>query len=439
MTAARRLLPGLLAVCVSCGGGQDTLTGTNPPPEAAAKDAAKKPPTKPGEAPVPAAATAVQVGLDVLDAESPPRLKGKKVGLVANTASVTADLRWSGDVLLKEGVEVVRLFTPEHGLRVQAADGAEVADSKHERTGLPIVSLYGKKKKPAPEDLEGLDALVFDLQDVGVRFYTYVSTLLLCLDAAADAGIELVVLDRPNPLGGERVEGPVADRAAVPESFVNMAPGPLLHGLTSGEMARLANGARSKPAKLTVVSMKGWARAMTWADTGRSWIAPSPNLKDVEAVIAYPGVALLSATNVSEGRGTDTPFLLLGAPWAKGADLAPAAAAPGFTLEAATFTPQASEAAPDPVHKGVESSGVRVHVADAKAAQPYRLGVALLRALRGQAGFEWRDGGAALDRLVGTKKLREAIERGDTVDAIVEADAAAIEAFKAQRKPALLY
>jgi uncharacterized protein YbbC (DUF1343 family) len=139
------------------------------------------------------------------------------------------------------------------------------------------------------------------------------------------------------------------------------------------------------------------------------------------------------------GTGHDTPFLLLGAPWAKGADLVAAAATPGFTLEAATFTPQASEAAPDPVHKGVECSGVRVHVADAKAAQPYKLGVALLRALRGQAGFEWRDGGAALDRLVGTKKLREAIERGDTVDAIVEADAAAIEAFKAQRKPALLY
>jgi uncharacterized protein YbbC (DUF1343 family) len=150
----------------------------------------------------------VQVGLDVLDAESPPRLKGKKVGLVANTASFTADSRWAGDVLLKEGVEVVRLFTPEHGLRVQAADGVEVGDSTHERTGLPIVSLYGKKTKPAPADLEGLDALVFDLQDVGVRFYTYVSTLLLCLEAAGDAGIELVVLDRPNPLGGERVEGP---------------------------------------------------------------------------------------------------------------------------------------------------------------------------------------------------------------------------------------
>jgi uncharacterized protein YbbC (DUF1343 family) len=178
---------------------------------------------------------------------------------------------------------------------------------------------------------------------------------------------------------------------------------------------------------------------MTWADTGRGWIAPSPNLRDAEAAIAYPGVALLSATNVSEGRGTDTPFLLLGAPWAKGADIAAAAATAGFTLEPQTFTPQASDAAPDPIHKGAECSGVRVHLADAKAARPYALGVALLRALRGQPGFEWRDGGAALDRLVGTKKLREALERGDLVDAIVASDAAAIEAFKAERKPILLY
>jgi uncharacterized protein YbbC (DUF1343 family) len=434
--ASRALGLGLLAVCLDCGGGQDTLTGTNPPPVDAPKDAAKK-------AGKPAAAgpggAVVQVGLDVLDTESPPRLKGRKVGLVANAASLTADTRWSGDVLLKQGVEVVRLFVPEHGLTMKAPDGAEIADSKHERTGLPIVSLYGKKRKPEPADLEGLDVLVFDLQDAGVRFYTYVSTLLLCLDAAADKGIELMVLDRPNPLGGERIEGPVPDRAAVPESFVNMAPGPLVHGLTVGEMARLVNAARSKPAKLTVVSMKGWTRAMTWADTGRKWILPSPNLRDPEAAIAYPGVALLSATNVSEGRGTETPFLLLGAPWAKGAELAAAVAAPGFTLEAATFTPKAEEAAPDPIHKDAECSGLRVHVADAKAARPYTLGVALLRALRGQSGFEWRDGGAALDRLVGTRKLREALERGDTAEAIVAADAAAIEAFRAERKPALLY
>jgi uncharacterized protein YbbC (DUF1343 family) len=437
MTAARAFGLGLLVVCLDCGGGQDTLTGTNPPPGAdAPKDAAKKGASKPGAA---AGGGVVQAGLDVLDAENPPRLKGRKVGLVVNSASVTADARWAGDVLLKQGVEVVRLFVPEHGLQIKVPDGEEIADSKHQRTGLPIVSLYGKKKKPAPADLQGIDALVFDLQDAGVRFYTYASTLLGCLDAAADAGIELIVLDRPNPLGGDRIEGPMPDRGAVPESFVNMAPGPLVHGLTLGEMARLVNTSRPKPAKLTVVAMKGWARAMTWADTGRGWIPPSPSLRDPETAIAYPGVALLSATNVSEGRGTDTPFLLLGAPWAKGADLAAAVTAPGFTLEAASFTPKATEASPDPIHKDVECSGVRVHVADAKAAQPYTLGVALLHALRGQTGFEWRDGGAALDRLVGTRTLREALERGDTVEAIVQSDAKAIEAFRAERKPALLY
>jgi uncharacterized protein YbbC (DUF1343 family) len=220
---------------------------------------------------------------------------------------------------------------------------------------------------------------------------------------------------------------------------VNMAPGPLVHGLTAGEMARFVNASRSKPAKLTVVPMKGWTRAMTWADTGRAWVAPSPNLRDPEAALAYPGTALVEATNVSEGRGTDSPFLLIGAPGIKGAELAAAALTPGFTIEATTFTPQGSGPAPDPKHKGVECSGVRVRVADPKAARPYALGVALLRALRAQPGFEWRDNGAALDRLVGTRKLREAVERGDSVDAILKADDADIATFRERRKAVLLY
>ena len=434
MKATRTIVLALLGLSVACGG-QDSMTGSNPAPEAEKETAKKPPPAKPA-----AKAGAVQVGLDVLETESPPRLKGKKVGLVLNAASVTADGRSAIDVLQKHGAEVVRLFVPEHGLQGRAPDGEKIGDSTHGRTGLPIVSLYGEKKKPAPADLQGLDVLVFDLQDAGVRFYTYVSTLILCLDAAGEAGIELVVLDRPNPLGGERIEGPVSDpRDAVPDSFVNTAPGPLVHGLTTGEMARLVNASRPKPAHLTVIAMKGWTRAMTWAETGRPWVPPSPNLRDPEAAIAYPGTALLEATNVSEGRGTDTPFLLLGAPWVKAAELVAAAAVPGFSVEAAKFTPQPSEAAPDPKHKGVECAGVRVHVTDPKTARPYMLGVALLRALRAQPEFEWRDKGAALDRLVGTRKLREALERGDTVEAIVQADAAAIEAFKAQRKAALLY
>jgi uncharacterized protein YbbC (DUF1343 family) len=220
-----------------------------------------------------------------------------------------------------------------------------VESSVDPASGLPVVSLYGSRRKPSGGDLEGLDALVFDLQGAGVRFYTYASTLILCLEAAAEAGLELVVLDRPNPLGGERVEGPVAaPRDVVPESFVNLAPGPLVHGLTLGEMARYVSSRRERPARLTVVPMKGWRRDMTWADTGRPWVSPSPNLRSAEAALAYPGVGLLEATNVSEGRGTESPFLYFGAPWLDPRKTA--IAAPGFELSPATFTPRALPAAP---------------------------------------------------------------------------------------------
>jgi uncharacterized protein YbbC (DUF1343 family) len=348
------------------------------------------------------------------------------------------DNRRTLDALKAKGVDVVRLFAPEHGVTGAAAAGEKVADAKDDTSKLPVVSLYGEKRKPAPADLQGLDALVFDLQDAGVRFYTYSSTMLLCLDAAAEAGLELVVLDRPNPLGGERVEGPLARRDEVPESFLNMLPGPLVHGMTLGEMARYANARRDKPAKLTVVPMRGWKRAMVWAETGRQWVPPSPNLRTPEAALAYPGTALVEALNVSEGRGTDAPFLLVGAPWVKAEAVVAAVKVPGFTLEPTTFTPAASAAAPQPKHLGKASTGVRVKVSDPHAATPYALGVHLLHALRQQEGTQWRDDGA-LDRLVGTKRLREALEKGTAPDAIVAADEADIAAWKQDRLKALLY
>src|SRR5262249_57503440 len=178
----------------------------------------------------------------------------------------------------------------------------KVADDTDPLARLPVVSLYGEKNKPSPEDLKDLAALVYDLQDGGVRFYTYISTMILALDAAADADVEFVVLDRPNPLGGERVEGPESDpRDAVPASLVNTAPGPLVHGMTAGEMAQYVNGQRSKPARLTVVPMHGWKRSMTWAETGRTWVAPSPNLLSPEAALVYPRTTLLQRTNASDG------------------------------------------------------------------------------------------------------------------------------------------
>ena len=425
----RRLAGGFAALLILAACGENNPLAPGATPSVA---------TDKGKAPAPAGM--VKTGIDQIELDNGGVLRGRKVGLIAHAASMTGDGRRSVDALRGKGVEVVRIFSPEHGFGSTAAAGEKVAVGKDEATKLPIVSLYGDKTKPSADDLAGLDALVFDLQDAGVRFYTYLSTMMLAMDSAAAAGIDFVVLDRPNPLGGERVEGPLSDpRDVVPESLVNMAPGPLVHGLTAGEMARLVNAARPKPAKLTVVPLRGWKRTMTWSDTGRAWIPPSPNLRTPDAAIAYPGTALLEGTSVSEGRGTDAPFLLIGAPWLKPELLLPTVKVPGFTVEPATFTPAASPAAPTPKHAGKPSPGLRIKVADAAAAKPYLLGVTLLHSARTQPGFEWLREGEAIDRLVGTKKLRAALERGDAVDAIVAADTEAIAAYRKDRLKSLLY
>jgi uncharacterized protein YbbC (DUF1343 family) len=271
-----------------------------------------------------------------------------------------------------------------------------------------------------------------------VRFYTYASTMLLCLEAAADAGVPIVVLDRPNPLGGDRVAGPRRGPVdEVPLSLVSRAPGPLVHGLTLGEMARVANAARAQPARLTVVPMDGWRRAMRWRDTGRPWVAPSPNLRTADAALAYPGTCLLESTDATEGRGTDAPFLLLGAPWLDASALA-RVRAPGFALSTTTFTPRASEAATSPKHRDVPCQGIRVEVTDANASRPYELGIRLLHALRMQKAFRWTREGA-LDWLVGTRRLRLALERGDTPEAILASDADDLARWDRERAPFLLY
>lgn len=394
---------------------------------------------------VPARGARVEVGLERVAAERGGALRGRRVGLVAHAASVTLDGRHALDVLRAAGVDVVRVFAPEHGLRGRAAAGEAVASGVDAASSLPVVSLYGERTRPRLSDLAGLDALVVDLQDAGVRFYTYASTLLLCLDAAAEAGVELVVLDRPNPLGGERVEGPWSDaRDAVPASLTNMTPGPLVHGLTLGELARFANAARARPARLTVVTLRGWKRSMLWADTGRPWIAPSPNLRSAEAALVYPGVALLEATNVSEGRGTRTPFLLFGAPWLTRADTRVMSATlehtlAGVTLAPAAFTPRASSAAPSPKHMASRCRGWRLRVRDTRAVSPYALGVHLLEALAHRPGFAWRDDGAALVRLTGTRRLLEALRRGDAPRRILADDKPGLARWRRERAAALLY
>ena len=380
----------------------------------------------------------VRVGLERVAAEKGGPLRGRRVGLLGHAASVTADGRHAIDALQGAGVEVVRLFGPEHGLRGTAAAGETVEGGTDAASGLPVVSLYGARTKPTAEDLRGLDALVVDLQDAGVRFYTYASTMLLCLEAAADAGLEVVVLDRPNPLGGERVEGPERD-PAMPWSLVSVAPGPLVHGLTLGEMAQVANARRRRRGRVSVVRMTGWNRGMSWADTGRPWVSPSPNLRSAEAAMAYPGTCLLEATNATEGRGTQAPFLLVGAPWAKEDALARDAATAGFALEPARFTPEASAAAPEPKHEGVPCRGVRVRVSDSPAARPFALGLRLLVALRRHPEFAWVREGAWLDTLTGTKAVRVALERGEGAEAILAAEEPAIERWRSDRGAFLLY
>jgi uncharacterized protein YbbC (DUF1343 family) len=245
----------------------------------------------------------------------------------------------------------------------------------------------------------------------------------------------------------------------MPFSLVSVAPGPLVHGLTLGEMATIATGyrdavadgeeqmpgisvsrrRREKPGRVSVVPMSGWSRGMTWTDTGRPWANPSPNLRSAEAAIAYPGTCLLEATNASEGRGTEAPFLLVGAPWVKAEAVAREAATPGFALEPTTFTPAASTAAPTPKHLGVPCQGIRVRVTDPAAARAFALGLRLLVALRRHPEFAWVREGAWLDALTGTKAVRAALERGDGVDAILAAEAPAIERWRRERAASLLY
>lgn len=381
----------------------------------------------------------VRAGLDVVAAGHGPDLGGKRIGLVAHGASVTRDGRHAIDVLREAGVKVVRIFAPEHGLRGQAAAG-ETVDSHVDTSGIPVVSLYGAKGAPEAADLAGLDALLIDVQDVGVRFYTYLATMGLVLEAAGRASLPCVLLDRPNPLGGARMEGPLPD-GVVKRSLLNRLPGPLVHGLTAGEMARLlASDLKPAPA-LAVVKNEGWSRSMLWSGTGRPWVPPSPNLRTAEAAAAYPGTCLLEVTNVCEGRGTDAPFLMIGAPWVDADALAREVKAPGYAFEPIRFTPTASAASPSPKFRDVECRGVRVSVDDGLSASPYRLGVELLVWLRRRHAkeLEWRDGGLALDRLTGTQALRKRLEAGLDPEAIVAADAKDLAQFARSRGPALLY
>lgn len=390
----------------------------------------------------------VAPGARVLAENEFARLEGKTVGLIANHTAQVDTTTHLIDAMHGAGIEVGAIFGPEHGLRGETDAGEAVSDGRDETTGAPVYSLYDDTRAPTPEELDGLDALVFDIQDVGARFYTYITTMGRSMQAAAEAGIPFVVLDRPNPLGGTYVSGFVLE----PEhrSFVGKYPIPIAHGMTVGELARMIKGegwlSGVEEGQLEVVEMDGWERAMRWPETGLPWVSPSPNLPTFETALVYAGTCFFEATTkASEGRGTPRPFTHLGAPWADGPALADTLNAhdlPGARVHAAQFTPQPNAGDSEPKFEGERLEGVRIEVTDAAAYRPVEAGVHVLHAFYRQAKRKGRAEEfftSYLKKLAGTERLGEMLRSGASPDAIIDAWHDEVEAFRERRTPYLLY
>jgi uncharacterized protein YbbC (DUF1343 family) len=373
----------------------------------------------------------VQTGIDVLAANGAKELQGRRIGLITNHTGRTADGRRTVDVLARaDGVQLVRLFSPEHGW--EGALDEKVGDTTDAATKLPVVSLYGETRKPTAAMLEGLDTLVFDIQDIGCRFYTYVSTMVLALEAAAGHGLRFVVLDRPNPIGGVLMEGPLLDTDRI--DFVGCHTLPVRHGLTAGELARMYQGEKGLAADLQVIACTGWQRADTFDRTGLEWIDPSPNMRSLTQALLYPGIGLLEGTNLSVGRGTDTPFEVLGAPWCDGRALAARLAQerlPGVAFVPVRFRPKASK------HKNEACSGIRVAITDWATFRPVATGLRIACALRDQHAATWRH--EKLDWLLKNRAAYAAFAGGKPAAEIEASWRRDVDLFRMRRKPFLLY
>jgi uncharacterized protein YbbC (DUF1343 family)/CubicO group peptidase (beta-lactamase class C family) len=373
----------------------------------------------------------VLTGIDVLERDNFKELAGMRVGLVTNHTGRDRAGRQTIDVLHSAtSVKLTTLFSPEHGIRGLADE--KVSDSKDEKTGLPIYSLYGETRRPKPEQLKDLDAIVYDIQDVGARFYTYISTLGYVLEEAARAHIPVFVLDRPNPISGVDVEGPIADADKL--SFTAYHRIPVRHGMTVGELARLYNEERKIGCDLRVIKMEGWRRGMWYDATNLTWVNPSPNMRSLNAAALYPGVGLLETTNVSVGRGTDTPFEIIGAPWLDGQRLASFLnnrKVAGVRFVPVRFTPQSS------VFKNQECGGVNIIITDRARFHPVSTGLEIAVALRKLYPAEWKVDDYA--RLLVNARTLEAVKRADDPVEIARLWADDLNEFRRARARALLY
>jgi len=386
----------------------------------------------------------VESGLEVLVHRQARLVRGRRLGLLAHQASVDAHYAHAAQLLFAlRGARLVRLFAPEHGLWGAAQDHAAIASTGDPITRLPVYSLYGRRREPTPAMLRGLDALVIDLQDVGARYYTFNWTMVLALRACARAGIDVIVLDRPNPLGGVAVEGNLPDPAFA--SFVGLHPLPARHGLTIGEVARYVNAEHGVGAALTIIPMRGWRRSMLWEDTGLPWVPPSPNMPTPDTARVYPGGCLYEGTNLSEGRGTTRPFEWVGAPYLDAHAYASALTAerlPGVAFRPARFTPT--------FHKwrGRLCGGVQIHVTDGKTFQPFLTGLGVIAVARRLArrAFAWRKPPyefehrrLPIDILCGTDRVRRDLERGVPLRAVERAWQPELARWRRRRARHLLY
>lgn len=387
----------------------------------------------------PATAPAVvSPGVEQFLADVPAAVRGKRVGLITNHTGVDArGVSTIDRVFASRQVKLVALFGPEHGIRGTAADGAKISSGTDAKTRLPIFSLYGETRRPTRRMLANVDALLFDIQDIGARPYTYISTMGLAMQAAEEKGIPFVVLDRPNPIGGHIVEGNMLDTAF--RSFTGMFPISIRHGMTAGELARMFHTRFGIGADLIVVPMRGWQRDMWLDETGLPWVKPSPNIRRLETAIHYPGTVFVEATNLSEARGTDRALEQAGAPWLRAravADSMNAMGLPGIRFEATRLT-SARRAAKYP---GRTLPAVRFVLTDRETYRPVSTAIRFIALVRRMhpTNFRWQERGAGLDRLAGTNELRMAIEAGRLEELLRKWDAEAA-AFGRIRGEFLLY
>ncbi|HTY63208.1 MAG TPA: DUF1343 domain-containing protein [Acidobacteriota bacterium] len=376
-------------------------------------------------------APAVLNGIDVLRQRNFDLLSGKRVGLVTNHTGFAADGTSTIDLFFKaKAFRLVALFSPEHGIRGMSDE--KVSSSVDEATGLPVYSLYGKSLRPTPDMLKDLDILVFDVQDVGARFYTYITTMAYCMEEAAKADIPFIVLDRPNPIGGVRVEGPMLD--ADKTSFTGYMPLPVRHGMTVGELARYFNTENRIGARLQVVPMQGWRRSFYFWDTGQIWANLSPNMRSILAALLYPGVCLLERTNISVGRGTDRPFEIIGAPWIEPRRFVQAlksARVPGIQYSPVYFTPDASK------YKGVRCGGAGLLITDSDRLNSVLLGMTLASVLNKLYPEQFKIDN--IIELLGNESATKMLKAGQSPVKVLRSDSSNLRKFLARRQKALIY